>query len=307
MLVHYKPGATKITPGGGANKGKPMTYVNLVTGFQPLGEWTGGTQKFAVKCATGCVALVQKGGAEGQSSARRRRSSRGFPPTFILTARLLQVLMLRESLSRPTPRSAASGVVNVFQSSSDRPNAQPAARSLMRLARTAASGVARSETAALMVTQRVSPVFQACTTIETPERVRTMYWPAGAPTATFVAGATSIGKTRGRLRRHRRAEGGDEPPARMGLGEAEFLAVVRGHERVPWAPGRAHGHFEDVGGRDFHHVEIEPAGPRAGAEVFRRRRPPRPAGRGARGCGGAVAIADDEFCEAVARTIARLR
>jgi hypothetical protein len=65
VLVHYKAGATKITPGGGANKGKPMTYVNLVTGFQPLGEWTGGTQKFAVKCATGCVALVQKGGAEG--------------------------------------------------------------------------------------------------------------------------------------------------------------------------------------------------------------------------------------------------
>jgi hypothetical protein len=65
VLVHFKSGITKITPGGGANKGKPMTYMNLVTGFEPLGEWTGGTQKFAVKCATGCVALVQKGGAEG--------------------------------------------------------------------------------------------------------------------------------------------------------------------------------------------------------------------------------------------------
>jgi hypothetical protein len=65
VLVHYKPGTTTITPGGGANKGKTMTYVNLVTGFETLGEWTGGTQKFAAKCMTGCVALVQRGGTEG--------------------------------------------------------------------------------------------------------------------------------------------------------------------------------------------------------------------------------------------------
>jgi hypothetical protein len=65
VLVHYKPGTTKITPGAGANKGKTMTYMNLVTGFESLGEWTGGTQKFAAKCATGCVALIQRGGTEG--------------------------------------------------------------------------------------------------------------------------------------------------------------------------------------------------------------------------------------------------
>jgi len=65
VLVHYKPGTTKITPGAGANKGKTMTYMNLVTGFESLGEWTGGTQKFAAKCATGCVVLIQRGGAEG--------------------------------------------------------------------------------------------------------------------------------------------------------------------------------------------------------------------------------------------------
>src|SRR5262245_21470519 len=28
VLVHYTPGVTKITPGGGANKGMTMTYVN---------------------------------------------------------------------------------------------------------------------------------------------------------------------------------------------------------------------------------------------------------------------------------------
>ena len=32
MLVHFRPGLTKVTPGGGANKGKAMTYWNLVTG-----------------------------------------------------------------------------------------------------------------------------------------------------------------------------------------------------------------------------------------------------------------------------------
>jgi hypothetical protein len=65
MLVRFRPGATKVTPGGGANKGKSMTYFNLVTGFEPLGEWTGGAQKFPAKCASGCVVLVQKGGMEG--------------------------------------------------------------------------------------------------------------------------------------------------------------------------------------------------------------------------------------------------
>jgi hypothetical protein len=65
LLVHFRPGATKITPGGGANKGKAMTYFNLVTSFEPLGDWTGGTQKFLAKCKAGCVVMVQKGGMEG--------------------------------------------------------------------------------------------------------------------------------------------------------------------------------------------------------------------------------------------------
>jgi hypothetical protein len=65
MLIRFRPGATKVTPGAGANKGKAMTYVNLVTGFEPLGEWTGGAQKFPAKCSSGCVVLVQKGGMEG--------------------------------------------------------------------------------------------------------------------------------------------------------------------------------------------------------------------------------------------------
>ena len=47
MLVKFRPGQTKVTPGGGANKGKAMTYWNLVTGFEQIGEWKGGSQKFA--------------------------------------------------------------------------------------------------------------------------------------------------------------------------------------------------------------------------------------------------------------------
>jgi hypothetical protein len=66
VLVRFRPGATKVTPGAGANKGKAMTYFNLVTSFEPLGDWAGGTQKYAAaKCASDCVALVQKGGTEG--------------------------------------------------------------------------------------------------------------------------------------------------------------------------------------------------------------------------------------------------
>jgi hypothetical protein len=65
VLVRFRPGATKVTPGAGANKGKAMTYFNLVTSFEPLGDWTGGTQKYAAKCASDCVVLVQKGGTEG--------------------------------------------------------------------------------------------------------------------------------------------------------------------------------------------------------------------------------------------------
>lgn len=65
VVVRFRPGQTKVTPAAGANKGKAMTYWNLVTGYESLGEWKGGTQKFAVKCDRGCVVLVQKDGAEG--------------------------------------------------------------------------------------------------------------------------------------------------------------------------------------------------------------------------------------------------
>jgi hypothetical protein len=63
--VRFRPGQTKVTPAGGTNKGKAMTYWNLVTGFETLGEWKGGTQKFAAKCDRGCVVLVQKESTEG--------------------------------------------------------------------------------------------------------------------------------------------------------------------------------------------------------------------------------------------------
>ncbi len=65
IVVHYRPGVTKVTPGAGANKGKAMTYWNLVTKFEQVGEWKGGAQKFAVKCPSACVVLIQKNGQEG--------------------------------------------------------------------------------------------------------------------------------------------------------------------------------------------------------------------------------------------------
>lgn len=67
MLVRFKKGATNVTPGKGANQGTAMTYFNLVTSIETLGEWTGGEKKFrAAKCDSGCVVLVQVGGAEGK-------------------------------------------------------------------------------------------------------------------------------------------------------------------------------------------------------------------------------------------------
>lgn len=64
-VVHYRPGVTKVTPGAGANKGKAITYWNLVTKFEQVGDWKGGAQKFAVKCPSACVVLIQKNGPEG--------------------------------------------------------------------------------------------------------------------------------------------------------------------------------------------------------------------------------------------------
>ncbi len=65
VLVKFRPGNTAVTPGAGANKGKAMTYFNLVTSLESLGEWKGGVQKFPVKCPTGCVVLIQRDGMEG--------------------------------------------------------------------------------------------------------------------------------------------------------------------------------------------------------------------------------------------------
>lgn len=65
VVAHFHPGLTKVTPGGGTNKGKPMTYWNLVTKVEQIGEWKGGAQRFPVKCPEGCVVMVQQNGAEG--------------------------------------------------------------------------------------------------------------------------------------------------------------------------------------------------------------------------------------------------
>lgn len=67
MLVRFKKGATNVTPGKGANQGTAMTYFNLVTSIESLGDWTGGEKKFrATRCNDGCAVLVQLGGTEGQ-------------------------------------------------------------------------------------------------------------------------------------------------------------------------------------------------------------------------------------------------
>lgn len=67
MLIRFKKGSTNMTPGKGANQGTAMTYVNLVTSIESLGEWTGGEKKFhTTKCTSGCAVLVQLGGTEGQ-------------------------------------------------------------------------------------------------------------------------------------------------------------------------------------------------------------------------------------------------
>ncbi len=66
LLVQFRPGMTRVTPGGGANEGKPMSYFNLVTSYQVLGAWKGGEASFPVKCEAGCVALVQLKGTEGK-------------------------------------------------------------------------------------------------------------------------------------------------------------------------------------------------------------------------------------------------
>ena len=42
-----------------------MTYWNLVIGYESLGEWKGGVQKFVAKCDQGCAVLVQKDATEG--------------------------------------------------------------------------------------------------------------------------------------------------------------------------------------------------------------------------------------------------
>jgi hypothetical protein len=42
-----------------------MTYWNLVTKLEQVGDWKGGDQRFAVKCPSACVVLVQKNGSEG--------------------------------------------------------------------------------------------------------------------------------------------------------------------------------------------------------------------------------------------------
>ncbi len=65
VVVHFRPGLTKVTPGGGTNKGTAMTYWNLVTKFEQVGEWTGGVQRFPVKCPSACVVMIQKSGSEG--------------------------------------------------------------------------------------------------------------------------------------------------------------------------------------------------------------------------------------------------
>ncbi|MDZ4761978.1 MAG: DUF1223 domain-containing protein [Alphaproteobacteria bacterium] len=64
-LVRFRPGMTSVTPGAGANRGKPMKYYNLVTSIQKLGDWKGGVVSFKATCDHGCTVLVQDASATG--------------------------------------------------------------------------------------------------------------------------------------------------------------------------------------------------------------------------------------------------
>ena len=77
VLVRFKPGDTTVTPQGGKNKGLPMTYFNLVTGVEVLGDWSGGTADYpAPDCNEGCTVLVQAGGATGGVIGAREAHTR---------------------------------------------------------------------------------------------------------------------------------------------------------------------------------------------------------------------------------------
>lgn len=66
VLIRTRPGSTKMTPKGGANKGLTMTYYNLVTEIEELGEWSGGSVTYPTRdCGMGCTILVQKNSATG--------------------------------------------------------------------------------------------------------------------------------------------------------------------------------------------------------------------------------------------------
>lgn len=72
QLVHYRAGITEVTPGAGANRGKPMRHVNLVTHIETLGRWSGGAARFPANCPDGCAVLVQEGSAGAVVAAAAR-------------------------------------------------------------------------------------------------------------------------------------------------------------------------------------------------------------------------------------------
>lgn len=66
MLIRYVPGIKHVTPGAGANRGKPMDYFNLVKSVELLGQaQSGQTTKFPVNCQKACTVLVQLKGQTG--------------------------------------------------------------------------------------------------------------------------------------------------------------------------------------------------------------------------------------------------
>jgi hypothetical protein len=71
-LVHFRPGLTPVTPAEGANRGKTIRHLNLVTRIEPLGEYTGGEASFRAYCTSGCAVLVQSG-PEGEIIAAAAR------------------------------------------------------------------------------------------------------------------------------------------------------------------------------------------------------------------------------------------
>jgi hypothetical protein len=65
VVVRYRPGHLSEVPKQGANRGKDLTYFNLVTDLEEHGFWRGGEARFRVDCVRACVVIVHANDSSG--------------------------------------------------------------------------------------------------------------------------------------------------------------------------------------------------------------------------------------------------